>query len=286
LKKYIGTTNKQIAQTRKTTTPNQHYAIKNSMPNKKNNDSSKDILSIDIGGTSIKAGILTKQGELVSEFKKVPTPKKSTPEAVIDCIQKLVEELNAEELFDRISVGFPGYVRFGKVETAPNLAKNKWAGIDLAQQISDLFGKPVRLINDADQQGLGIVSGKGFEIVFTVGTGFGTALLYDGELLPHLELAHLPITKSKDYDDYIGSKAFEKIGKKDWNDRLKYIIEIYKTVFNYDTLYIGGGNSKEITFKLDDNIKLVTNKDGIKGGAKLWEIEEKYHVFTNYPTKK
>lgn len=256
------------------------------MPNKKNNDSSKDILSIDIGGTSIKAGILTKQGELVSEFKKVPTPKKSTPEAVIDCIQKLVEELNAEELFDRISVGFPGYVRFGKVETAPNLAKNKWAGIDLAQQISDLFGKPVRLINDADQQGLGIVSGKGFEIVFTVGTGFGTALLYDGELLPHLELAHLPITKSKDYDDYIGSKAFEKIGKKDWNDRLKYIIEIYKTVFNYDTLYIGGGNSKEITFKLDDNIKLVTNKDGIKGGAKLWEIEEKYHVFTNYPTKK
>lgn len=256
------------------------------MSDNKKNDDSKDILSIDIGGTSIKAGILSKQGELISEFKKLPTPKKSTPEAVIDCIKQLVTELNAEEVFDKISIGFPGYVRKGRVETAPNLAKNKWAGVDLAQQISDHFEKPVRLINDADQQGLGVVSGEGFEIVFTVGTGFGTALLYDGELLPHLELAHLPITKSKDYDDYIGNAALEKIGKKEWNERLKYIIEIYKTVFNYDTLYIGGGNSKEITFKLDDNIKLVSNKDGIKGGAKLWELEEKYHIFTNRPAKK
>ncbi|RYG24650.1 MAG: ROK family protein, partial [Chitinophagaceae bacterium] len=63
-------------------------------------------------------------------------------------------------------------------------------------------------------------------------------------------------------------------------------IEIYKTVFNYDTLYIGGGNSKHINFELDHNIKLVTNKDGIKGGAKLWEVEEKYHVYTNRPDNK
>lgn len=255
------------------------------MPDKEKNDSSKDILSIDIGGSSIKACILNKQGELLSEFKKLPTPRKSTPEAVIKCITELVEDLHAEDAFDKISVGFPGYVRYGIVETAPNLAKNKWININLAQQISDLFGKPVRLINDADQQGLGIVSGKGFEIVFTLGTGFGTALVYDGELLPHLELAHLPITKTKDYDDYIGNKAFDRIGKKEWNERLKRIIEIYKTVFNYDQLYIGGGNSKEITFELDHNIQLVSNKDGIKGGAKLWAVEEKYHIHTTHPSK-
>lgn len=251
---------------------------------KNKNERNNNILSIDVGGTSIKACILSPGGELLSEFKKLPTPQQSTPQAILNCIKELASVL--ADSFNRISIGFPGYVKFGIVETAPNLAKNKWANVDLAQQVSNLFNKPVRLINDADQQALGIVSGKGFEIVVTVGTGFGTALVFDGELLPHLELAHLPITKNKDYDDYIGTKAFEKLGEKKWNERLQRIIEIYKTVFNYDTLYIGGGNSKHINFELDHNIKLVTNKDGIKGGAKLWEVEEKYHVYTNHPDNK
>lgn len=255
------------------------------MPVTKKEENDSNILSIDIGGTSIKACILSSKGDLISEFTKLPTPEKSTPEAVLKCIEDLVATLN-DSTFERISIGFPGYVKCGRVQTAVNLAKNKWTNVDLAQQVSDRFGKPVRLINDADQQALGIVAGKGFEIVFTVGTGFGTALVFDGDLLPHLELAHLPITKTKDYDDYIGTKAFEKIGIEKWNERLARIIEIYKTVFNYDTLYIGGGNAKHINFKLDHNIHVATNKDGIKGGAKLWDLEEKYHVFTNYPSKK
>lgn len=242
-----------------------------------------NILSIDIGGSSTKACILSPTGKLLTAFKKSPTPKNSTPAAVLETIEKLVADLTD---FDKISIGFPGYVKFGVVQTAPNLAENKWANVDLAQQVANLLNKPVRLVNDADQQGLGIVSGKGLEIVFTLGTGFGTALLFDGELLPHLELAHLPINKNDDYDDFIGDRGFEKVGKKKWNERLQYIIEIYKTVFNYDKLYIGGGNSNEITFKLEKNIKLVSNKDGIKGGAKLWKAKEKYHIHTNYPDQK
>lgn len=254
------------------------------MPDKHKKETNTNVLSIDIGGTSIKACILSQQGDLLSDFKKIPTPKNSTPEAVLKVVGELVTSLEGE--FNKISIGFPGYVKCGKVETAPNLAKNKWTNVSLAQQVSDMFDKPVRLINDADQQALGIVSGKGFEIVFTVGTGFGTAMVFDGELLPHFELAHLPVTKTKDYDDYIGTKALDKIGKKEWNERLERIIEIYKTVFNYDTLYIGGGNSKHITFDLEHNVKLVTNKDGIKGGAKLWQVAEKYHVYTVNPTNK
>lgn len=242
-----------------------------------------NILSIDIGGTNIKACILNRDGKLLTDFRKTPTPKKSTPKAVLARIKTLTKDLSA---YEKISIGFPGYVKQGIVQTAPNLAENKWINVDLAQQVADLFGKPVRLINDADQQGLGIVSGKGFEIVFTLGTGFGTSLLFDGELLPHLELAHLPVSKTDDYDDFIGDKGFNKVGKKKWNKRLQYIIEIYKTVFNYDKLYIGGGNSNEINFNLDQNIKLVSNKDGIKGGAKLWLAKEKYHIHTTYPKKK
>ncbi|WP_113652562.1 ROK family protein [Pedobacter namyangjuensis] len=242
-----------------------------------------NILSIDIGGTNIKACILSEKGKLLTEFTKTPTPKNSTPDAVLKAIKKLTAPLKD---FEKISIGFPGYVKMGIVQTAPNLAENKWANVNLAQEVADLFKKPVRLINDADQQGLGIVAGKGLEIVFTLGTGFGTALLFDGELLPHLELAHLPINKTEDYDDFIGDRGFHKVGKKDWNKRLQYIIEIYKTVFNYDKLYIGGGNSNEINFALDKNIKLVSNKDGIKGGAKLWLAKEKYHVHTTLPKKK
>ena len=250
------------------------------MPNTKTTEESTNILSIDIGGTSLKACILTEQGDLFSEYTKLPTLKNSTPEAVIKEIHELVGPLAP---YGKVAIGFPGYVKGGIVETAPNLAKNKWAGFPLAQEISDLLGKPVRLINDADQQALGVIGGKGFEIVLTLGTGFGTSLTFDGELLPHLELAHLPVTKNKDYDAYIGNKAFEKEGKKEWNDRLQRIIQIYKTVFNYDDLYLGGGNAKQIDFDLDHNIHIVSNRDGIKGGAKLWAAKEKYHIFTTYP---
>lgn len=239
------------------------------------------ILSIDIGGSSVKACLLTADGQVLSEYTKLPTPEESTPEAVLEVIKILASTMGH---FDVISVGFPGYVRYGIVETAPNLAKKRWKHIPFAQEISNTFKKPVRLVNDADQQGLGVVDGQGFEIVITLGTGMGTALLYDGQLLPHLELAHFPVTKDKDYDDYVGDRAFNKVGKKDWNERVKRVIDTYKTVFNYDRLYIGGGNAKEIDFELEDNIRLVNNREGIKGGAKLWFTKEQYQIRTVHPT--
>ncbi|WP_316799385.1 ROK family protein [Pedobacter frigidisoli] len=240
-----------------------------------------NILSIDIGGTSIKSVLLDEGGNMLNEYVKTKTPVEATPKDIVNGIVELVKPF--PDTYNRISIGFPGYVKNGVVKTAPNLAKNKWADVDLAQRVANALMKPVRLVNDADQQGLGVVEGKGFEIMFTVGTGFGTALLFDGELLPHLELAHFPINKEEDYDDYIGNRAFEKHGSERWNKRLKKVIEIYKTVFNYDTLYIGGGNSKQIDFKLESNIKLVTNRDGIKGGAKLWKLADKYNIFTVNP---
>lgn len=251
------------------------------MPVQKTNKKG-NILTIDIGGTNIKACILSEQGKIVTDYISLPTPVAATPAKVLETIKTLTADLNG---FEKISVGFPGYVRDGIVQTAPNLAENKWVNVPLADQISAIFDKPVRLVNDADLQGLGIAKGKGFEIIFTLGTGFGTALLFDGDLLPHFELAHLPISKTEDYDDYIGKRGFEKVGKDAWNERLQYVIEIYKTVFNYDTLYIGGGNSANINFPLAHNIKIVTNKDGIKGGAKLWKTREKFLVCTNFHHK-
>lgn len=226
------------------------------------------ILSIDIGGTNIKATLLDSEGNIQAEYIKAPTPSPAGPKNVLETIKKLASPLTG---YGKISVGFPGYVKNGVVGTAPNLSNEGWKGTDLATALEKTLGKPTRVVNDADMQGLGVVDGKGLELVVTLGTGFGTALLLDGRLLPHLELAHHPITKSKDYDQYIGEKPMLEIGLERWNTRMQKVFGILKTVFNYDTLYIGGGNAKKLNFKLDKNMRIISNQDGIKGGARLWK---------------
>jgi polyphosphate glucokinase len=244
----------------------------------KNSSQQLKVLSVDIGGSHIKATILNSKGELQMEYDKIPTPQPANPQNVIEGIKKLAKNFPG---YTNISVGFPGYVHNGVVKTAPNLGTGDWKDTDLSKELEKVLGKPARVVNDADMQGLGVVDGKGFEMVVTLGTGFGTALLLDGHLLPHMELAHLPITKKNDYDDYIGDRALDKIGKKKWNNRMQKVFEILKTVFNYDTLYIGGGNSDKLTFKLDKNMKIVTNEDGIKGGSRLWQIADEEHFVTS-----
>ncbi len=246
----------------------------------KNHAASPKFLSIDIGGSHIKATILDDSGALQKEYDKIPTPSPANPENVINTIKKLVKSFPE---YDRISVGFPGYIRNGVVETAPNLGTDFWKNFDLSKKLEEVLGKPARVVNDADMQGLGVVSGKGLEMVVTLGTGFGTALLVDGQLMPHLELAHHPFAKGKTYDEYIGEKALQKKGLQRWNRRMKKVLKVLKTVINYDTLYIGGGNSDKLNFKLDKNIKIVTNQDGIRGGTRLWLKDERHDLITSVP---
>lgn len=241
----------------------------------KSTGTEEKVLSIDIGGSRIKATILDIEGNMLRDYVRINTPLSAEPEHIM---QAIVELTRSFQPYTKVSVGFPGYVRNGIVHTAPNLSTEKWRGIDLSSKLSEILKRPVRVLNDADMQGLGIAKGKGLEMVVTLGTGFGTALLVDGNLLPHLEIAHHPVSKERDYDQYIGEKALEEVGIERWNKRIKKVIDILKTVINYDHLYISGGNSKKITFQTDDNITLVSNIDGIKGGAKLWQKENLYNV--------
>lgn len=235
-------------------------------------ENDQKILSIDIGGSNIKATVLNASGTFLEEYQKLPTPSPAAPGKVLDVIKQIAQKFSE---YDKVAAGFPGFIKDGIVKTAPNLGTPEWANFNLSKGLEDLLGKPALIVNDADLQGVAVVSGKGVELMITLGTGFGTALLRDGVLMPHLEIAHHPVTKSKDYDAYIGELEFKRIGKKKWNERMKRVIEILKVVFNYDRLYISGGSAKEINFKLDDNIIVVGNRDGIKGGAKLWEQEHK-----------
>ena len=231
----------------------------------------ENIMTIDIGGSFIKATVLNQEGELLQDYQKVKTPNPATPQKVLEAIQYLVMDFQD---YTKISVGFPGYIKKGIVRTAPNLGTDFWKNVNLNRLLTEALNRPVRIANDADMQGLGVVSEQGLEMVITLGTGLGTALLLDGHLLPHLELAHHPFTRNKTYDDYIGDKALKKTGVKKWNKRMKKVLDILKRVFNYDRLYIGGGNSRKLNFKLDENIKIISNKDGIKGGARLWQLDE------------
>jgi polyphosphate glucokinase len=233
-------------------------------------DPNEKILSIDIGGSRIKGMLLDVNGNTLINYQRISTPKFAGPENVMQGIVELTKNFDG---FTRVSVGFPGYVRGGVVYTAPNLGTNKWRKVQLSSELSSLLQKPVRVVNDADMQGLGVSSGQGLEMVITLGTGFGSALLMNGGLLPHLEIGQHPFTRRKTYDQYIGNNAFESIGADKWNKRLQKVITVLKTTFNYDHLYISGGNAKKITVDLDPNITLVTNMDGIKGGAKLWTNE-------------
>src|SRR3989337_2886891 len=233
------------------------------------------ILSIDIGGSRIKATILDPDGNMLMDFQKIATPVSPDPGNVIQAILELTKSFQE---YHRVSVGFPGYTRQGIIHTAPNLGTPKWKGILFSKLLSDVLNKPVRVLNDADMQGLGIASGNGLEMVVTLGTGFGTALFLEGNLLPHLEIAHHPFSKDRTYDEYIGDRALLEVGLEKWNKRVKKVIDVLKTVFNYDHLYIGGGNSKKISFDTDDTITKVSNLDGIRGGAKVWQREMYYAV--------
>ena len=224
-------------------------------------------LSIDIGGTGIKMMVLNAKGEAITERTRLPTPRPATPEAMI---KTMVSMFDKHGDFDRVSAGFPGVVHQGVVHTAPNLDPS-WANIDLAKQLSDHSGKPARVANDADVQGLGDIEGKGVEMVITLGTGMGAALFVDGKLVPNLELGHHPLTKNKTYEDLLSKEALAADGKKKWSKHALFAIETIQKIFNYDTLYVGGGNASHLKFELPPNVKKTKNIAGILGGIRLWD---------------
>jgi len=225
-------------------------------------------LAIDIGGTHLKAGVLTPEGQMVAGPARVETPSPSTPDAVLAALGELVVQLGP---FRRMSIGFPGVVRRGRVLTAPNLGTATWHDFALAEALGDRLSVPARLANDATVQGLGAIGGNGVECVITLGTGMGFALFEDGRPAPHLELSQHPVRGGKTYDQYIGNAARREAGRKRWSRRVHKAIGCIATLTDFDVLYIGGGNARHVEGALPANVRLVSNEAGITGGTKLWD---------------
>ncbi|MFB2918824.1 ROK family protein [Aerosakkonema funiforme] len=223
-------------------------------------------LTVDIGGSGVKVMVLNEDGTPRTERKRVPTPQPPKTEPIINAIADLAA---GQGEFDRISVGFPGVVQNGIIKTAVNLDPD-WIDFDLATVLSQKLNKPVRVANDADIQGFGAISGHGVELVITLGTGFGSALFVNGKLVPNLEMGHHPFRKGQTYEEQLGRAALDDVGKKKWNQRLEKAISSLAHLFNYDHLYIGGGNTDEMTINLPPNAKIVPNVSGLLGGIALW----------------
>jgi polyphosphate glucokinase len=224
-------------------------------------------LALDVGGTGIKGCLLNQQGKPISERIRYETPNPATPDAVLAIMDKIVAKLGK---FDRVSVGFPGVVKRGATLTAHNL-NPKWVGFELQKVLMRRWKKPVRVANDAAVQGLAAIEGKGLEMVITLGTGFGSSLYIDGRLVPGLELAHHPWRKDKTYEDDLGRQGLRKHGRKRWNKLVAKAIPQIEALFNYDHLYIGGGNATKIDFDLPSHVTRIPNEDGLLGGVALWK---------------
>jgi polyphosphate glucokinase len=240
---------------------------KSANPSSNTSAAIRRILAIDIGGTGVKAALVGPTGKFLTEHVRVKTPPGCTPGKMVNLLAGLVREFKN---YDRVSIGFPGYVRDGKVFTAPHLGTRAWAGFRLADAMEKKLGRQTRLVNDADVQGLAAIKGRGLELVCTLGTGLGTAWFRDGELMPHMDLAHMAPHAKDDFDAYLGDPTLKKIGRKAWRKRVKKTIAMLNKVFFYDHLYLGGGNSRLVTFRLPKNVTLVSNDAGLEGGAFVW----------------
>ena len=225
------------------------------------------ILAIDIGGTGLKAAVIGPDGKFLTEHERIKTPSHCTPKKMLKALATLLKPFQD---FDRVSIGFPGYVRHGIVFTAPHLGTKAWAGFKFAAAMEKKLGRSVRLVNDADVQGLAVIKGNGLELVCTLGTGFGTAWFRDGELMPHMDLAHMAVNPKHDFDDYLGDATLKQIGKRSWNRRVKKTMIMLGKVFFYDHLYFGGGNSRHVKIELPKNVSIVSNDAGMEGGAFVW----------------
>jgi polyphosphate glucokinase len=221
-------------------------------------------LCVDIGGTGLKIMALSHDGKPLSERLRTLTPDPSTPKKLLAALDDLRKQIPK---FDRVSVGFPGVIKHGVVLSAANVSL-KWIGFHLQGELEKRWKKPVRVANDAAIQGYGCIRGKDVEMILTLGTGLGSAIYVDGHCIP-LELGHHPWL-NKTYEDYLGKHGLKRHGEKKWNKLVEKAIAQTQHTFNWDHLYIGGGNTKKLKLKDHPHITIVSNMDGLIGGLALW----------------
>lgn len=238
-------------------------------------------LTIDCGGTGLKAAVLAADGTQVSDRVRTRTPYPLPPDLLLATLLALVQPLPA---YDRISAGLPGVIRGGRVLGTPHYVTESgpfsparpdlvaaWAGYDVSAALEDAFGRPARVVNDAELHGYAVIADKGFEVVLTFGTGLGYASYQDGRLLPKIELSAHPSRKGRSYDERLGNAVLQRIGEERWNRRVARAVKTLRPVLWWDHLYLGGGNARYLAVEFGPDVTVISNSAGLLGGVRLWE---------------
>ena len=208
-----------------------------------------EALGIDIGGTGIKAApVDVTAGKLTAERIKLATPHPPTPDAVAEVITTLVGKFHWTGL---IGTTFPGVVARGLVRTAPNLDPS-WIGVNAEEVLGRAAGQPVSVINDADAAGIAEMrfgAGHGHDgtvLLLTLGTGIGSALFYNGALVPNTEFGHIEM-HGQDAEKRASEHAREEgdLSWGKWAGRVDAYLDKMEALLSPDLIIIGGGISKK-----------------------------------------
>ena len=240
-------------------------------------------IGIDIGGTGIKGGVVDLEtGELISDRVKLPTPKGGEPDDVVEVTRKVLDTLTGGDPKDPVGVCFPAIVKAGRTLSAANVSK-KWIGLDAEKKFESALERDIHFVNDADAAGyaettFGAAEGvDGLVLLTTLGTGIGSALIYNGVLVPNAELGHLEID-GHDAESRAAYSAKERddLDWEQWAKRLNKYYGRLEFLFSPDLFVIGGGVSKnwdEFAPYLQLETKAVPakyrNNAGILGAAAL-----------------
>jgi polyphosphate glucokinase len=224
---------------------------------------SPKVLVIDVGGTNVK---LLATGQ--KEPRKYPSGPTMTPRKMVSLVKKSVSDWK----FDCISLGYPGPIINGHPLREPHNLGRGWVGFNF----HNAFGCPVKILNDAAMQAVG--SYKGGRMLFLgLGTGLGSAMIVDGILQP-MELAHLTYKNKKSYEDYLGLRGLERMGKKKWR---RYVAKITKQLIvalEAEYVVLGGGNSKLLK-ELPAGARLGSNENAFLGGFRMWQKNQVANPF-------
>ena len=243
----------------------------------------KKAIGIDIGGTGIKAALVDiKRGELVSERVRVETPAGGEPEAIADACKSIIESLGVSHRNYPVGLCFPAVVKHGYTQSAANVSK-RWIGLNADELFDRTLNRHTHVINDADAAGLAEVKfgagrgSHGLTIMTTLGTGIGTALFYNGVLIPNAELGHLEI-EGVDYETKAAYSAMERDGLsfEQWAERLQKYYSTLERLLVPDLFIVGGGVSKNhekflplLNLKTPIVPASTKNSAGIIGAASL-----------------
>ena len=213
------------------------------------------VLVIDVGGSHVKFRI-GPRGR-INRFDSGPD---MTPEQMTAGVTKVVSPSS----YDAVSIGYPGLVFHNRITADPHNLGPGWLGFDFEQ----VFGKPVRVINDAAMQAIGSYAG-GRMLFLGFGTGLGATLIVDGVIEP-MELGHMPYRNGRTYEDYVGERGRRRLGTKKWRKVVRAVVDQLSKVLEVDYVVVGGGNAKRLDSLLE-NERLGDNDNAFGGGLRLWE---------------